>query len=51
VRKRRSLQTTPPEFVRPSVKSITNGGKLTINFDKDIQWPLDIVQILNAGKN
>ena len=50
MRKRRSLQTTPPEFVRPSVKSISSGGKLTIKFDKDIQWPLDIVQRVNAGK-
>ena len=50
---RRNLKTTTnsSKFVRPEIKSITNGGKLTIKFDKEIDLPADMVEQLNANKD
>jgi len=38
-------------FVRPSVRSVTNGGKLTIKFDRDIEFPNNFIDQLNANKD
>ena len=38
------------KFVRPHVKSVTNGGKLTITFDEPLEFPSDIVEKLNTDK-
>ena len=51
---RRNLQDASTsgktKFVRPAVKSVTNGGKLTIKFDQAIELPNDMVNQLNANK-
>jgi len=30
---------------------VTNGGKLTVKFDKDMSWPSDIMSLLNGDKD
>jgi len=37
--------------VRPHIKEINNGGKLFINLDKEVEFPDDMVEQLNANKD
>jgi len=30
---------------------VTNGGKLTVKFDKEMSWPSDIESLLNDAKD
>lgn len=49
--RRRHLDSVNTGFVRPSVRSVTNGGKLTIKFDKEIEYPDNFIDQLNADKD
>ena len=37
------MLTTSSSYIRPIVKSITNGGKLTIKLNEAVEFPDDIV--------
>ena len=46
---RRVLQDSEIAFVRASVDGVTNGGKLTLSFDHELEFPDDIIDQLNVG--
>ncbi len=47
----RRLQGAPTTTVRPFIKKINNSGKMLLHFNRHIQFPDDIVDILNDNKD